>query len=172
MEHERCVACGFDGEHYDNDALLEALRVLGLRWRVLIADAGAELRIRPETDVWSAIEYAAHSRDITTLHAVGIEQALTVDEPRYPPIGDDLISAAVADYAGADPSEVVDELERQAQRIADLAADASPDAWFRGLTIGTERTEVRRLIEHGLHDSVHHLDDVERGLTLMRARRT
>lgn len=172
MEHERCAACGFDGGRHDHDALLEALRVLGQRWRVLLADAGTELRTRPEPDVWSAIEYAAHSRDISALHAFGIEQALIVDEPRYPTIGDDLISAAVAEYAGADPSEVVDELERQAQRIADLAADAGPDAWSRGLTIGTERTEVRRLIEHGLHDSVHHLDDVERGLTLLRARRT
>lgn len=48
-------------------------------------------------------------------------------------------------------------------RIGELAAGAIPDAWTRGLTIGTERTEVCRLIEHGLHDSVHHLDDVERG---------
>jgi hypothetical protein len=50
---------------------------------VLLADAGAELRARPEPDVWSAIEYAAHSRGIASLHAFGIEQALTVDEPRY-----------------------------------------------------------------------------------------
>ena len=172
MEHEQCVACGFDGGHYEHNALLEALRALGQRWRVLLDDAGTELRIRPQPEVWSAIEYAAHSRDITALHTFGIEQALTVDEPCYPPIGDDLISAAAAEYAGQDPVEVVDELERQAQRIAELAADAGPGAWSRGLTIGTERIEVQRLIEHGLHDSVHHLDDVERGLTRLRARRT
>jgi hypothetical protein len=169
IEHERCTACDFDGGRFENDALLGAMRDLGTRWRALLSTAGTELGRRPEPEVWSAIEYAAHSRDITALHAFGIEQALTVDEPRYPPIADDLISSAAADYAGADPVAVVDELERQAGRIAHLVSETGPAGWTRGLTIGDERTEVRRLIEHALHDSVHHLDDVERGLVRLRS---
>jgi hypothetical protein len=39
----------------------------------------------------------------------------------------------------------------------------------RGLTIGDSRSDVRRLLEHALHDSLHHLEDVERGLSLLRA---
>ena len=37
-----------------------------------------------------------------------------------------------------------------------------------GSTIGGERSDVRRLLEHALHDSQHHLADVERGLTQLR----
>jgi hypothetical protein len=168
MEHEHCDACGFDGALYDNASLLDALRALGPRWRSLLSETGPELRQRPEPEVWSALEYAAHSRDITALHVFGVEQALTLDEPSFPPIGDDLVEAAGASYSSADPEEVLDALEEHAMRLAQLADDAGPDRWSRGLTIGEVRSDVRRLLEHALHDSSHHVDDVERGLARLR----
>jgi hypothetical protein len=48
-----------------------------------------------------------------------------------------------------------------------LADDAGVGAWSRGLTVGVTRSDVRRLLEHALHDSQHDLDDVERGVTTM-----
>ena len=168
MEHERCDACGFDGARYDDASLLQALRGLGPRWRSLLSETGPELRARPEPEVWSALEYAAHSRDITALHVFGVEQALTLDEPSFPPIEDDLVDSAAASYGSADPDAVLDALEDQAMRLAQLADDAGPDRWSRGLTIGADRSDVRRLLEHALHDSLHHVDDVERGLARLR----
>jgi hypothetical protein len=168
-EHEHCDACGFDGSTFDDVSLLASLRELGPTWRALIARTGAQLRVRPSPGVWSAIEYAAHSRDITALHVFGVEQALTVDEPVFPAIeGDELIESAAASYGEDDPDDVVDELETEARRLAELADDAGADAWSRGLTIGESRTDVRRLLEHALHDSLHHVDDVERGLSVLR----
>jgi hypothetical protein len=140
------------------------LRSLHVRWRQQLGAAGSELRIRPEPNTWSAIEYAAHSRDITALHAYGVEQALTKDEPTFPPLGDDLVEGAAAAYGEADPVDVVDALTLAAERLARLADDAGVDTWNRGLTIGDTRSDVRRLLEHALHDSRHHLDDVQRGL--------
>jgi hypothetical protein len=169
MDHEHCAACGFGGSRYDDASLLVAVRDLGPRWRTLLADAGPELRVRPEADVWSAIEYAAHSRDITALHAFGVEQALTVDEPTYPAVmAADLIETAAVNYISDDADAVVDALDAQACHLAQLAADAGDDAWQRGLTIGDERSTVRRMLEHALHDSLHHVDDVERGLRQLR----
>jgi len=119
--------------------------------------------------VWSAIEYAAHSRDITALHAYCVEQALTIDEPVFRAIeGDDLIEAAAATYGDLDPDDVATALATHATRLAQLAADAPRAAWSRGLTIGDSRSDVRRLVEHALHDSLHHVDDVERGLARLR----
>ncbi len=169
MDHECCDACGFHGSRYDNASLIVALRQLGPRWRTVLNDAGSELRVRPEPHVWSAIEYAAHSRDIVALHAFGVEQALTVDEPVYPAIiADDLIEAAAASSIGDDPEAVVETLDAQACRLAQAAIDAGDDAWQRGLTVGEERSTVRRMLEHALHDSLHHVDDVERGLLQLR----
>jgi len=169
MEHEQCAACGFDGSRYDDVSLLVAVRKLGPRWRTVIADAGPELRVRPAADVWSAIEYAAHSRDITALHAFGVNQALTVDEPAFPAIiAGDLIDTAAATYINDDPDAVVAALDTNACQLVQVAGDPADHAWQRGLTIGDERSTVRRMLEHALHDSLHHIDDVERGLRQLR----
>jgi len=168
VEHEYCEACGFDGAHYDDVLLLESLRDLGPRWQTLLAAAGPELRVRPKPEVWSAIEYAAHSRDITALHVYGVEQALTHDEPDFPSIGGDLVDSAAGTYGDANPDEVAAELTAQASLLAELARDAGSDTWSRGLTIGDSRIDIRRLVEHALHDSMHHLRDVERGLSRLR----
>ena len=168
MDHERCDACGVDGGHYDDQSLLAALHALGPRWRTLLGGAGSELRERPAPEAWSAIEYAAHSRDVTALHAFGIEQALRLDEPSFPPIAGDLVESASATYAGSDPGEVLDALDEHATALAALAGDAGSDTWSRGITIGGDRSDVRRLLEHALHDSLHHVDDVERGYLRLR----
>ena len=136
---------------------------------MLMSSCGSALRVRPEPEVWSAIEYAAHSRDVTALHAFGVEQALTIEEPIFPAIdGEDLIQSAAASYLDADPVPVVDGLEGEATRMAQMADDAGTQAWSRGLTIGETRMDVRRLLEHALHDSVHHLVDVKRGLSMIQ----
>jgi hypothetical protein len=163
--HEHCDQCRFDGGAYTDPDLLGALRELGPRWRALLDAAGDRLRTRPAPEVWSPIEYAAHSRDITALHAFGVEQALTGDEPVLPAIDPGLADEVATGYGDEDPAAVLDALDMHARRLAQLADDAGPDTWTRGLTIGTDRTEVRRLLEHALHDSTHHLDDVERGLS-------
>ena len=169
MEHEHCTQCGFDGGAFGAAELLSALRALGPRWRALLATAGDNLRIRPAPAVWSAIEYAAHSRDVTALHVFGVEQALTGREPVFPAVEEGLADEAAKNYGGEQPGPVVDALDASAQRLASLAADAGVDAWTRGLTLGTNRSDVRRLLEHALHDSIHHLDDVERGLAQLRS---
>jgi hypothetical protein len=168
--HEQCAACGFDGSHYSDEGLLAAIRDLGPSWKALLGEAGTDLRIRPGPEVWSAIEYAAHSRDITALHVFGVQQALSEDEPSYPAIeSDELIETAAATYRDADPDQVAAELSRHASELARTGADAGSGAWSQGLTIGGERTDVRRLLEHALHDSLHHLDDVQRGLVSVRS---
>ena len=171
MDHELCDACGFNGGRYDDPSLIAALEELGTRWRTVLAGAGPELRTRPEPGVWSALEYAAHSRDVTALHVYGVEQALTGAEPEYPAIeGDNLIESAAASYLDADAKTVVDDLDAQARGLARAASEAGSDSWERGITIGGSRSTVRRLLEHALHDSLHHVDDVERGFRRLRQR--
>jgi len=169
--HEQCDACDFDGARLDDATLLDDLRALGPRWQRLLDGAGRDLRVRPAPEVWSAIEYAAHSRDITALHAFGVEQALTGTEPVLPDIDPALADTVAVDagYAAADPDAVVAALGEHAQRLARLAVDAGTAAWTHGITIGRDRSDVRRLLEHALHDAHHHVIDVERGLAQLRA---
>ena len=167
MDPERCHECGFDGSRFDGPALVTGLREVGPRWRTLIESAGPDLRVRPAPDVWSALEYAAHSRDITALHTFGVEQALTEDEPHYPAIEADLVEKAAAELR----RRAAGRSRRHARRAGNEARlpRSESTTWTRGLTIGDERTDVRRLLEHALHDSTHHVRDVERGLAQIRA---
>jgi len=170
VDHEQCTACNFDGSEYEPAQMLDAIRDLGPQWIRLLLDAGDELRQRPAPETWSALEYAAHSRDVTALHVFGVEQALTFDEPTFPEIaGAELVQSASASYATQDPGVVGRELETQAGKLADLAEESGPTSWSRGITIGDSRSDVRRLLEHALHDSHHHLVDVENGLAILRA---
>jgi len=169
MTHERCEACAFDGADYDRTSLLRAVREQGARWHALLATAGSELRVRPAAGVWSALEYAAHTRDILALHVFGVEQALTLDDPAFPAICDDLVESAAATYGESDPDEVVADLTAHGLQLAGVAEGAPNTAWSRGLTIGDGRSDVRELLEHALHDSLHHLQDVERGLSRLRS---
>jgi hypothetical protein len=75
-----------------------------------------------------------------------------------------LADSAATSYHTEDPTAVLDALDMHATRLARLADDAGESAWTRGLTLGDNRSDVRRLLEHALHDSLHHVDDVERGL--------
>jgi len=170
MEHEKCPACHFDGAELAGNGILGALRGLGPRWAALLADAGDELRVRPTPVTWSAIEYAAHSRDITALHRWAVDEALTGNELVLPAIdADELIDSAADDYEGADPTAVTDALQSAATAMADAAGTAGEATWDHGITIGESRSSVRRLLEHALHDSTHHLADVSDGLAALRS---
>ena len=82
--------------------------------------------------------------------------------------GEELIQSAAASYSDADPDEVINSLDGESTRLAQLAEGAGSQTWGRGLTIGETRMDVRRLLEHALHDSLHHLGDVARGLSVIR----
>ena len=92
---------------------------VGLIWRILLEGAASDLSVRPEVGVWSAIEYAAHSRDITALHDFGVEQALTVDEiestsaPASTDMGDPLrtLARAISNGLFTGPSGLAGECE-------------------------------------------------------------
>jgi hypothetical protein len=163
--HEHCDQCGFDGSAYDGAALLAAIRDLGPQWRALLAIAGERVRVRPAPETWSALEYAAHSRDITALHVFGVEQALTGTEPRFEAVDPGLADSAAANYNSESVDAVIDALDTNVHRLAMAAEDAGEDNWSYGITLGDDRSDVRRLVEHALHDSTHHLQDVERGLS-------
>ena len=78
------------------------------------------------------------------------------------------IETAAAHYVEEDPDTVAEALTRETTRLAAVADAAGVDQWDRGLTVGTSRTSVRRMLAHALHDSLHPIDDVTRGLALLR----
>ena len=103
-----------------------------------------------------------HSRDITALHVFGVEQALTEDEPAYPAIE---AGALIETSATRSATKIRSRRRSTGPRGPSPRGQCGSQGaanWSRGITIGDERSTVRRLLEHELHDSLHHLDDVNR----------
>jgi len=62
---ETCGQCRFDAGEYTSEDLRGTLRSFGERWAGVVADVDAlTLAARPAPGTWSALEYAAHTRDV------------------------------------------------------------------------------------------------------------
>jgi MOSC domain-containing protein YiiM len=120
----------------------------------------AVLATRPAPEVWSALEYAAHSRDQIAmmgklLHAVLTTEDLAFDEPPEPP--------SVHEHGGT-IEPVIDALRANAVRVYDKVAALDADALRRTFTLGGDQLDLGWVVRHAVHDSMHHLQDVGRGL--------
>ena len=170
MVYEQCENCGFDASLLSDEELLSALDNLGPAWREHLVDAASHLRTRPAPQVWSAVEYAAHSRDITALHLFGVREALTGREMDFGELpSDELMTETARPYNDLTVEEILTTLSSDAVSMAGIARDAGVGTWENGLRVGGQRQTVRQLLAHALHDSRHHLVDIERNLVLLRA---
>jgi DinB superfamily len=149
--HEACDVIGGFGDAYQ--------RSLG----AFMGDPeGDFLRKRPAPDVWSALEYAAHVRDVIAFYANRIERVLAEERPRM--IAADFSSMPERrGYLAYDPLAVLGAIGRSSQSVELRLRGLAPEQWNRvGLGVdGDERTVVvlaRRLS----HDGHHHLMDLDR----------
>ena len=162
MEPERCAECGFDGEHLMTGDAITSLRSMGRRWRELFKDVPEDkLRTRPDPLTWSPLEYAAHTRDVIALVGRGMNEVLKGTEPSFPAMEPDPPGTDHG-YNALEPSEVLDQLAAEAERMAERASTALPAQWSRVATMGGEPTDAGWLLRHAVHDASHHLRDVER----------
>jgi hypothetical protein len=166
VEPERCAECGFDGTRLTIADAVTALRSMGRRWRELFEDVESDrLRERPAPNVWSALEYAAHTRDVLRLHRSGLGPILAGEEPTFPGMEPE-DDGPDHGYNALDPPKVLDDLDEAAGAIADRAERELPSHWDRTATIEGRKVEAGWLLRHAVHDASHHLRDVERGLGL------
>ena len=166
---ETCEQCRFDAAQYDLQDTLGSLRALGPMWRQTVEGAGEEvLATRPASDVWSATEYAAHTADVIEtvsrlLHGILTTDDLALPEPPDPP--------EPTTPAGGS-AEAIDRLAANAMRLHEKARAYGPErarAWRRTARIGDDDVSAAWLVRHAVHDAVHHLRDVGRGLHLLGA---
>ena len=173
----RCEECGFDGGVMSTDELVVEVRGFGKRFAAPLSrflpdegDGLAVLRARPEPDVWSALEYAAHTRDSLDFYVARVERVLAEDRPTLTAVGWST-QAEVRGWNDEVPAEVATSLAETAERLASLLESLSPEQWSRvGLSSegdGAERT-VRVLSERAVHEGHHHLLDVGRSLRAAR----
>jgi MOSC domain-containing protein YiiM len=163
--NETCVACGFDASDYTRNDLLGTLRALTPIWRTTTEGIDASvLATRPAPDVWSALEYAAHSRDVTAMMGYAVTRALDEQNPDFgapPDAGDPVVPASL-------PAAIM-QLDQHVAMLNGAANRMGTEGWARSFTVGGEVLDVRWAIGHAVHDATHHLRDVGRGLHALGA---
>ncbi len=154
----RCPQCGYDPAAVDIADLPDLLLCNAARWlRVL---RRPDVEVRPDEVTWSALEYAAHVRDVHRVMRDRLSLMLTRDEPALPSWDQD--EAAVADrYSQQDPAVVAEQLVAAAGQAAAGYSRVRPEQLGRGgvRSDGAGFT-VRTLGLYHAHEPVHHLWDV------------
>ena len=172
----RCDECGFDYEALDPADVPAAIRGFAKRYRAPLSrflpgeDGDALLRQRPAPDTWSALEYAAHVRDVFDSYVRWVGQILDHDRPVLEGPGPEDL-AVERRYNHDDPAAVADALAANAERLAATVEAVPADGWDR---VGMRRDEERSVRLHArraVHEGSHHLLDIGRGMRALRDQR-
>jgi hypothetical protein len=153
-----CAECGFSAAGLDYDAIPALVRQNATAWPAVLARS--DVAVRPDEDTWSALEYAAHVRDVFRIFRIRLNLILTEDDPLFANWDQD--ATAVAErYNDQDPVVVAADLTAAAASVADAFAAVPPAGRDRtGRRSDGARFTVTTLAQYFVHDPTHHLHDV------------
>ena len=155
-----CPECGLDTRTVDPRAVGAMLRDNAASWREVLAAPDDLVRARPHPDVWSALEYGCHVRDVFRLYDERLRLMLTQDGPHYPNWDQD-VTAVESRYGEQDPAHVSAELLEAAGALADSFDRVDGEQWDRtGFRGDGAAFTVSTFSRYLVHDPIHHLHDV------------
>ncbi len=162
-----CDECGLVYASIPVTDIANALGAFGPMYRARLEGEPAALRARPSPEVWSALEYACHVRDVLDVQRGRLRLALAEDCPTFVPMGRD--ERVTRDhYNEQDPLVVADQLDAAAVAIGAEFAGLRDEQWERTAIYNwpteTERSMVW-LGRHTIHEGRHHLRDIDAGLS-------
>jgi hypothetical protein len=174
MPDERCDECGFVYASVEVTEVPGVLRAFAKRYRapltrLLPGEDVTILRTRPEPSVWSALEYAAHVRDVFEVYGERIDRTLAEDRPVFEGMAPDEL-VVERRYNEQDPATVADELAANAEALAVVVEKVPDDGWNR---VGIRRGEERSVLfsaQQAVHEGNHHLLDIGRVMRTVRGR--
>lgn len=170
---ERCDGCGYTYDEVATGEIADILRGLCAQYVEVLSRAGREedLRARPEPQVWSAVEYACHVRDVLLIQRDRVILALVEDNPSFPRMYRDE-RVALTGYRPESLQEIIEELNVAANLFARLFEGLSVEQMNRpciyNFPSATER-DVGWLGRHTVHETKHHLSDVNSVLAHVRS---
>lgn len=153
-----CPECGFDATNLSAPDVAALLRENAAAWPAVLERD--DVCVRPDDATWSALEYAAHVRDVFRIYDYRLGLMQSEHDPLFPNWDQDA-TAVEEKYNEQAPSSVSAEL---------LAAGASLAEAFERVTDwsrpgrrsdGVEFT-IETFAKYFIHDPIHHLHDVTR----------
>jgi len=112
-----CPECGFVAADVAFEDIPRLIRENAAAWLPVLERA--DVAVRPDERTWSALEYAAHVRDVFRIFTVRLALMRTEDDPLFPNWDQD--ATAVAERYGEQAPE------RVAVELAEAAASAAEE---------------------------------------------
>ena len=155
-----CPDCGLDTPAVVREDVAGLVRTNAAAWVAVLAGEERELRCRPRPEVWSALEYACHVRDVFRIFDVRLTLMLGRDDPLFANWDQD--ETALAEHYGEqDPKTVAADLAEAADVLAAGFDKVSGEQWQRtGNRSDGARFTVESFARYLIHDPLHHLYDV------------
>jgi hypothetical protein len=153
-----CRQCGFDATTFSETDVPALVRANAAHWPAVLRRP--DVAVRPDDSTWSALEYAAHVRDVFRIFATRLTLILEEDDPPFADWDQD--ETAVSErYNEQDSATVASQLSDAAEHVAAVIDAVPADAWQRtGLRSDGARFTVASLAKYFIHDPTHHLWDV------------
>lgn len=158
---EECRQCEYTYSEEPRAGLTDRLR----REAYAVAEALQDvetLRERPADEVWSALEYGCHVRDVLEVQNSRVRLAQREDAPAFEPMNREERVTSLA-YNDQDPTEVADAILANAATLAATLDSLDIHGWDRtGIYNWPERAErtVEWIARHTIHELVHHSQDI------------
>ncbi|MFI6956886.1 DinB family protein [Nocardia sp. NPDC050408] len=172
-----CLECGFDPESVTYAAVPDLAREYAGRLAATLGRPDAA--VRPNDSTWSALEYAAHVRDVCRIFTYRAAIAARTDavDPKVPGFDakgldsadgvpvfsnwDQDVTAGADQYDKQDPRKVAGELSDAAEAVARAFASV-PEAALGNQARRSDGSvfTVESLAVYFLHDVIHHVHDV------------
>ncbi|WP_022919124.1 DinB family protein [Ruania albidiflava] len=156
--HERCPQCTLEAGVLTLAEIPAVIRAQVQVWPVVLLRG--DVLDRPAQQVWSPLEYAAHTRDVLRLFTDRLALIRAEDEPTFAD-WDPNEAALAGGYHELDPETVGAEILASAETLAAAVEAVPPEsAGRRGLRSDGAAFTVTTLMQYLVHDLVHHLWDV------------
>jgi DinB superfamily len=163
---ETCEDCGFAWVQVGCDEIAPRAIAAAQRMATLIIANPDRSLARPTAERWSALEYAAHVRDVFLTIRDRLVIGLVEDEPGFKPMyRDERLSLGL--YASDTVTDVAPEVVAAANMMVRLFDAIDPEQLDRIVQYGYPDPLPRTLLwmgQQAVHESEHHLADIAENL--------
>jgi hypothetical protein len=164
---EPCTECGYDAGEFGVFEAATMVRSIVASWPALLDRA--DIKVRPNDEQWSALEYSAHMRDVFRLFDFRLGVLLGPPGGTFPSWNPQAVADA-ADYNNEQPAHVLAELSAAGTSLADRLASIADNNLGKSATRedGIEFF-VASWAKYVVHDPMHHVVDIKKGNAILDA---
>jgi DinB superfamily len=163
---ETCEDCGFAWVQVDRHEIAPRTTAAAQHIASTITANADKSLVRPTVERWSALEYAAHVRDVFLSIRDRLVIGLVEDDPGFKPMyRDERISLGL--YATDTATDIAAEVVAAANMLARLFEAIDPQQLDRVVQYGYPDPLPRTLLwmgQQAVHESEHHLADINENL--------